>query len=362
MLSTSAAEMKLDSSTLSRASSVSTTKAGEKKNKKAVSSPELARMSGRKPPADPVGEQMRAFGVRSRELEKGARKLVGGRDTARRDGVDHSSELNLFTKVEHEAAVAELKTQLVALEEDNERLIDLLKDMQGGEAVVKERLRRGEERIVELSEQVAVATKQADTLALELKHKDDYISSREVEYSELQRKVEMAAEKVANSSSSSSELAQRCNQMEYALNDAKREKDKANALCDAYQTDLSKVRAERLDAMSAKEELEAKCRVLDKELAKTRQLSSKNSAELIECRSELVKAQIAIDNATMDAESAQRKASSSQEAAEAMSSDLARTKGQLSEAVAELAKFQMSEAPGSVAEALERHAGAEAEV
>ena len=65
-----------------------------------------------------------------------------------------------------------------------------------------------------------------------------------------------------------------------------------------------------------------------------------------------MKARIAIDNATMDAESSQRKAASCEEATEAMAKDLARTKGMLSESVAELAKFSMSEAPGSVAEAL----------
>lgn len=354
MLNTSAGEMKLDTSMYSRASTVSTVRTGTRKaEKKAVSPPEMARMSGRKPPAinptgDPISEQMKALGLRSKELEKGARKLVGGR----RGGVDHSTDMNLFTKAEHESIIAELKAQMVALEEDNERLRDLAEDMQGGESVVKERLRRGEERIADLSEQVALATTQADTLALELQRKEDYISAREVEYSELQRRLESATEKVGNSSSSSAELAQRCNQLEYALSDAKREKDKANALCDAYQTDLSKVRAERLDAMSAKEELEAKSRVQGRELAKIRELSSKSSAELMECRSELVKAQIAIDNATMDAESSQRRAASSGETADAMSSDLMRTKGQLTEAVAELAKYQMSEAPGSVAETL----------
>lgn len=357
MLSTSIGEMKLDSSSLSRTSSVSTAKAGRKAEKKAVSPPEMARMSGRKPPSinptgDPIAEQMKALGARSKELEKDARKLVGGRDTARRGGVDHSAELNLFTKAEHEDAIADLKTQLVALEEDNERLINLLEDMQGGEAVVKERLRRGEERIMELSDQAAAAISKADTLEVELKTRDEYISQREVQYSEMTRKMEKQAAQHANSSVSTSELAQRCNQLEYALQDTRREKDKANALCDAYQTDLSKVRAERLDAVSAKEELQGKCRVLDRELGKTRELSSRSSSELMECRSELVKAQIAIDNATMDAESSQRKATSSQEAAEAMSSDLVRTKGQLTEAVSELAKFQMSAAPGSVAETL----------
>ena len=262
MLNTSAGEMKVDTSMYSRASTVSTVRTGTRKaEKKAVSPPEMARMSGRKPPAinptgDPISEQMKALGLRSKELEKGARKLVGGR----RGGVDHSTDMNLFTRAEHESIIAELKAQMVALEEDNERLRNLAEDMQGGESVVKERLRRGEERIADLSEQVAVATTQADTLALELQRKEDYISAREVEYSELQRRLESATEKVGNSSSSSAELAQRCNQLEYALSDAKREKDKANALCDAYQTDLSKVRAERLDAMSAKEELEAKSR------------------------------------------------------------------------------------------------------
>jgi chromosome segregation ATPase len=356
------ASMSLNRSSASAASSkVSRTSHSKAKTGKksaasaAVSPPEVARMSGgRRPPSipatgDPIGEQMQALGARSKQLEKDARRLVGG---GRRGGVDHSSDMSLFTKDEHESAIAELKAELVAVEEDNATLREIVEESQGGEAVVRERIRRGEERISELREELAASQQQADVLAVELARKEDYISAREVEYSDLQRRLEEAAARVGNHSSSSAELSQRVSHLEYQLADVRREKDKALAMCDAYQTDLSVVRAERLDAMSAKEELEAKDRVVSRELAKVRELGSKSSIELNECRTELVKAHIAINNATMDAESSERRAASASDAAEAMASDLNKVKGQLSEAVSDLARRQMSEAPGSVAETL----------
>ena len=123
-------------------------KAGVKPTKKAtVASPELARMSGFGKKAgsgssNPIDEQMRALDARSKQLERDGRKIVGG---ARRGGVDHSADMSLFTKEEHDSVVAELQTQIVELEEDNGRLRGLFEGTQGGEAVIKERLRKGEE-------------------------------------------------------------------------------------------------------------------------------------------------------------------------------------------------------------------------
>ena len=90
---------------------------------------------------NPIDEQIRALDARSKQLEKEGRSIVSG---GRRGGVDHSADLSLFTKEEHDNVVAGLQTRIVELEEDNERLQELYEGMQGGEAVVKERLRRGE--------------------------------------------------------------------------------------------------------------------------------------------------------------------------------------------------------------------------
>ena len=49
---------------------------------------------------------------------------------------------------------------------------------------------------------------------------------------------------------------------------------------ETYFSDLS-IRAERMDLMMAKEELEAKDRVVSRDLAKLREVSSKSSAELM---------------------------------------------------------------------------------
>ena len=324
--------------------------------KSAVASPEQARMSGagKKSGAtggssNPIDEQIRALDARSKQLEKEGRKIVGG---ARRGGVDHSVDMNLFTREEHDNVVAELKSQIVELEEDNERLRELFEGMQGGEAVIKERLRKGEERIAELRDQLTAAEQQADTLALEVQRKDDYISAREVEYSDLQRRLEEAAAKIGNSTSSALETSARSSQLEFALNEANNENKRLTSMCETYSSDLSLIRAERLDLMMAKEELEAKDRVMSRDLAKLREIGNKSSAELTECRSELVKAQITIDNLSASAESNARKASSAEEHAELMSTELSKAKAMLTESVAELAKYQMSEAPGNVAEAL----------
>ena len=342
----------------SRDSSSSSTKLRSKGTSR-VPMPEQTRSgsaAGRKPPkepkmnlstsADDIEIMAKTLAANEAKLISQQRKIATASSTNVR-GVD-----SVLTKREHDAIVAQLLAEKQGLVDDLKELQAHVEDSSVGNTLVKERMRRGEEKLASLKVELEEALHQADMLARQVQQKDEYLAIRETECTELQRKLQELSLKLGSHSHTATELEWKSNHLQAQLDEACRERDQVQTLAERLRQEISSLRRERIDVISAKEEAEGRLRITTRDYNAAQAAADKANREVLEAKSEAVQAQTKLETLTSEREASGRKLDHTERVLVQTQSNLNTVKAELTEALNSLAMYQMSAAPGNTTDVL----------
>jgi len=317
-----------------------------------VPMPEITRSgTGRRPPkslntsSDDIAEAAKALADREAKIVAAQRKISTSR--APTGGID-----SVLTKREHDAIVSQLLAEKQGLIDDIKELHTIINDSAGGATVYKERMRRGEEKLASLKVELDESQGQAEMLARQVQQKDEYLSIRETECNELQRKLQEISSKLGSNTHVSTELEWRVNHMQAQFDEACRERDTAQSLAERLRVEISTLRRERIDVISSREEVESKLRLVTRDYNNAQAAADKANREMLEVKTNHSNLTVKFETLVSEHESSQRKLDHTSGLFTQTQSNLNTVKAELTEALNSLAMYQMSSAPGNVADVL----------
>lgn len=314
-----------------------------------VPMPEMTR-SGRRPPknldtSEDISAAAKALAEREAKLVAAQRKISTSRAPA--GGID-----SVLTKREHDTIVSQLLAEKQGLMDDIKDLHAQINDSTGGANLYKERMRRGEEKLASLKVDLDEAQSQAEMLARQVQQKDEYLSIRETECNELQRKLQEISSKLGSNTHTSSELEWKVNHLQAQFDESCRERDTAQTLAERLRVEISTLRRERIDVISAKEEIEGKLRMMTRDYNSSQAAADKANREVLEVKTQHVNLTVKFETLVSEHEASQRKLDHTTGMFTQTQSNLNTIKGELTEALNSLAMYQMSSAPGNAADVL----------
>ena len=227
------------------------------------------------------------------------------------------------------------------------RLSDTLHDLQSGDALVKERMRRGEEKLAAMRHELEDTKKQAEMLARSLGQKEEELKNLRSDYEQSQCSLNEAVSRISNSASSAVELQSRADQTRGILSDALREKEQYEKMIEALKAELSKLRKDHIELVTGRETAEVRLRVIDKEIAQARQTADKAILDLTASRAEVVRLGLQTDSLDSELQISRRKVETEKRASLDAQESLATKTSELSEATQRLTLLQMSAAPSA---------------
>jgi chromosome segregation ATPase len=275
----------------------------------------------------------------------GEHERTGGYQEQKQSG--GSSAGGVVRDVESDIMVSKLSAEKSGLLGEVSRLNETLSELQSGDALVKERMRRGEEKLAAMKLELGDAKKQAETLARTLLQREEELKAVQKDLDQSQKNLKEAMSRLGSTASSSVELQSRADQTQGILADALREKKEKEAIVDTLRTELSKLRKEQVELVSGKETAEARLRVVEKEVQLLRQSSDKCVDELTDSKTEVVRLGLHVDSLESDLQIAKRKVEAEKQASLTAQDQLALKTSELVEATQKLALLQMSSAPSS---------------
>ena len=294
---------------------------------------------------DFLSRTTKALADNESKLVSSQRKLVGSHGAKGKPDA-------VLTRREHEAIVSQMNAEKDGLIDDVYDLRAKLESMQGGDGIIKERMKRGEEMLASVKSDLLDAENRAEALARQLMQKEEYLAVRESECTELQMKLVEAAQKLGSSNTATANLDYKVNssvsQMEVAL----RERDGAQSLVESLRNELNSLRRERLEVLAAKDEAESKARILKRDNSELNMNNDKAQRELMETKTSNVRLAVEMDSSKSEVELLTRKFDNSERLLTQTQSNLNASKAELNEALNSLAMYQMSTSPGNVADQL----------
>lgn len=253
---------------------------------------------------------------------------------------------------ENDVILSKLSAEKSGLLGEVSRLNETLSELQSGDALVKERMRRGEEKLASMKVELGEAKKQAETLARTLAKREEEFRVLLDDYDQSQANLKDAIGRLGNTASTSVELQSRADMTEGILTDALREKKEKEAMIDTLRAELHKLRKAQVESSTDKESAETRVRLLESELSQVRKTAEKSLTEATESRTEVVRLGLSVDALESEAQVARRKIESEKQAALSAQEQLSIKTAELLEATQKLALLEMSSAPSGAADQL----------
>jgi len=247
-----------------------------------------------------------------------------------------------------DVVVSKLAVENSGYQVEVSRLSDTLSEMQAGDAIIKERMKRGEEKLASTKAELLEAKKQSDALARLLGQKQDEVTLLRNEAKDLHANLAEARQKLSSTSVSSVELSNQTMHTESLLSDALREKAQLEKMVDAMRSEMGAMRKEKIESTGSLSEIEALLQVAQNEAGLQKLNADKAREQHTTLREEYVKLQLQYDELEGEVQSARRQAEGGNRLLQETQSLLLAKNNELVEAKESVALLQMSATPSSI--------------
>jgi len=272
---------------------------------------------------------------------QGSSQLQLGREVSRQTS-------SVASDVENDNVVLKLAEEKSGLLGEVFRLNEKLTELQGGDSLIKERMRRGEEKIATLKLELNESHKQLQVAVSSLSQKDEDLESIKMKYAHVENKLTDALSRLGSNASSTAELQSRASETRGILVDALREKKEKEVMVEALRSEISKLRSDHAEYATGKETAETRSRAAEKELQHAKQIAEKSVAELTEAKTEVVRLGLCVDTLESDVQILRKKVEAEKQVALAAQEQLEIKTGELFEVSQKHSLLQMSTAPSGI--------------
>lgn len=164
------------------------------------------------------------------------------------------------------------------------------------EVLLRERLKRGEEKVASLSASLTEAQSQSEMLAQQVAERNDAVSVLEAECQRLRTALNGALEKLSRESMATSEASAQAAELSSKHLLMANERENLRAIVEELRHELSSLKEEKSSAVLRLEDLQLQYSVIHKELVESRGSTSNSIHERAEASKENMRLKLAIDN------------------------------------------------------------------
>ena len=231
-------------------------------------------------------------------------------------------------------------------------LNDTVDGMRGNEVLLKERLKRGEEKIAQLKQEIEESQSQLKNCQRVITDRDAVIFSLQKDLDNKENLARDAVSKLGEHSVSSETMVSELNKYKAMLEAEEKARDRYEQLLETLRSELALLRKERSDAILEKEESSGKLKRIEKELEYSNHNNTKNLRDLTDSKEDVVKLRLKIDELDADVHTERSKAEFASKRCMELEEQVGRYKSDLLEASNKLARSEASQSPSSVLDQL----------
>jgi len=249
---------------------------------------------------------------------------------------------------ETDMVFTQLNVERKGLMENVGTLNEAVESMRGNESLLKERLKRGEEKIAQLKVDLEECQNQLKSCYRSITDRDAVIMSLQKELDNKENLAKDAVSKLGDISVSSETKEAEISKYKSLLEAEQKQRDRYEQLLETLRSELALLRKEKSDAIMEREESTGKLKRLEKELEYLNHNSDKTLRDLTDNKTEVVKLRLRIDELDADIHSERSKADFANKRSSELEETLSRCKVELAEASQKLTRLETSQSSSSI--------------
>lgn len=214
-----------------------------------------------------------------------------------------------------------------------------------GEKLLKERLKRSEEKIKSLQHELDITTQQLQAMVSGNKAKDQEMNRLNENLDDTRQQLAILSERLFDEESKKSSLESKTGHIERSLAEQVKDRQQLVRHIESLQLDLQKCNKEKIDAIVIKDKLEKGWSQMENDVHQYRVMLETMTDESRQVKELNMEAAIRIDQLTNDLSSSKRLTDSHREAYEKLMNSFNETRKDLFEATQRLALIEMNENP-----------------
>ena len=207
-----------------------------------------------------------------------------------------------------DAMLSKLNNERDGLLGNVSNLSETVESLQKGENVLKERLRRGEEKINTLKQELTDTKHTLVSMSQSIADKDRLLKQVQSDVHDKDALISDLTSRASNNVTSNDQLKDELKAIKDSLTAVTRDRDQFKQLQEATQHDLSNLRKERIDLVVNNDDLKVKYASLAKELDASRQAIDRYVKELGDAKGDVVKLNMINEKLDNDFTSATKRA------------------------------------------------------